>query len=119
MEFVFLVTGCSLGGVLRYLIMIWIAEAHSSRFPWETLVVNMLGSAFLGGILGFCSLECLRTFFGIGFCGGFTTFSTFSLQNLSLISRGSWGLVFLNCFSSLTVCVGVGFGAYYWLGGLG
>ena len=83
------------GSVLRYLASSSIQKLFYHSFPFGTLFVNVVGSLLIGLIFGFgergniLSPEA-RIFFATGFCGGFTTFSTFSLESLSLIRDGQW-----------------------------
>lgn len=94
--YLYVALGAALGGVCRYLGMSLVSRWAGESFPWGTLLVNLLGSFLLGAILGGDVLVAdggagptrLEAFAGAGFCGGLTTFSTFSLQNLSLLSRG-------------------------------
>ena len=86
--------GSGLGGVLRYLVPCWITAQKG--FPWATLTVNVVGSLLIGilsGILarhGGSSAESIRAFAVVGFCGGFTTFSTFSNETFRLIESNQW-----------------------------
>ena len=94
MKILLVAIGSGLGGVLRYLVPFWI---HASRgFPWSTLTVNVAGSLLIGFLSGFLarhsgpSAESIRAFAVIGFCGGFTTFSTFSNETFRLIESNQW-----------------------------
>lgn len=113
MVFVYVALGAGLGGVCRYLGMSLITRWAGDRFPWGTLLVNLSGSFLLGAMLGsetwvaasggdFGQLKALA---GIGFCGGLTTFSTFSLQNMGLLSAGARGKLALNIAVSVGGCV--------------
>ena len=87
---IFLAGGC--GSLLRYAIGIMLP---SSFFPWATLGINVLGS-FVIGLLGglgvrFGWSESVHLALAVGLCGGFTTFSTFSKEALSLAVAGRWG----------------------------
>ncbi len=105
--------GCGLGGVCRYLGMTLVARYAGEAFPWGTLLVNLLGSFLLGAILGAGiipeqgapHLERLHALAAIGFCGGLTTFSTFSLQNLSLLSRQAKGKLAANILLNMIGCL--------------
>ena len=94
MKILLVAIGSGLGGVLRYLVPCWIGAAKG--FPWATLTVNVVGSLLIGllsGLLarhGGSSAESIRAFAVIGFCGGFTTFSTFSNETFSLIESSQW-----------------------------
>ena len=105
--------GCALGGVFRYLGTLLIARIFGEGFPWGTLVVNAVGSFLLGLFLGsgfvakelWLSSDSTYVFVALGFCGGLTTFSTFSLQTFSLISKQAWGKAFANILGSVLLCV--------------
>ena len=105
--------GCALGGVFRYLGALLIARFFGEGFPWGTLVVNAVGSFLLGLFLGsgFGAKELwlhsngAYAFTALGFCGGLTTFSTFSLQTFSLITKQAWGKAFANILGSVLLCV--------------
>ena len=111
--------GCALGGVLRYLGTLMIARFFGEVFPWGTLVVNAVGSFLLGLFLGsgFVAKELWLSsngyaFVALGFCGGLTTFSTFSLQTFSLISKQAWGKALANILGSVLLCVFCVFSGY-------
>ena len=103
--------GGALGSVLRALI----SHFLTPQALWATLLAN-LGGAFLIGFLSkwaasFGSGEIFRAFWIIGLCGGFTTFSTFGMELISLLQKGDWGtgLVYVggNFFGTLLIiCLG-------------
>jgi CrcB protein len=105
--------GCALGGVFRYLVTLLIARFFGEQFPWGTLVVNAVGSFLLGLVLGsglsakdvWLSSDSAYAFAALGFCGGLTTFSTFSLQTFSLVSDQAWGKALANILGSVLLCV--------------
>ena len=97
--------GSALGGLLRYWVGIGVAALTGPSFPWGTLLINVLGSFVIGlfaAALGerglfsdalghngqFLGVVDLRAFVMVGLCGGFTTFSSFSLQSLELLQAG-------------------------------
>ena len=84
--------GSMAGGVARYLLSMWIKQILPSLFPWGTFIVNMSGCLIIGLLSGWLSSQPLlpihhRLLFIIGFCGSFTTFSTFTMDNLNLLTR--------------------------------
>jgi CrcB protein len=99
--------------VFRYLGTLWIARFFGEGFPWGTLVVNVVGSFLLGLVLGsdsvakdfWLSSGGAYAFAALGFCGGLTTFSTFSLQTFSLVSDQAWGKALANIVGSVALCV--------------
>ena len=99
--------GGALGSVLRYKIDGWVQVGAGGAFPWGILVVNVTG-AFVAGLLMTVLLERtsvsdeVRTGLLVGVLGGYTTFSTFSLQSLDLANAGLWGYVVLNVLASVT-----------------
>jgi fluoride exporter len=86
--------GAGLGGLSRYAIGSWIQAATGPGFPWGTLVINVSGSLALTFIYGYLDFTMAapawRAFFGIGFLGGYTTFSTFSYEAIRLVQDGQW-----------------------------
>jgi CrcB protein len=81
------------GTLLRYLAGGWLARATGGTFPWETLVINVLGCLIIGVIAGMLDRGVLlapplRMSLMIGFIGGFTTFSTFALDAFRLVAAG-------------------------------
>jgi|TARA_B110000967_G_C18851889_1_gene545083 CrcB protein len=110
--------GGGLGSVLRFLISQYISKKIESGIPWGTFVVNILGSLLLGAIIGFFHKMNLSSsqyvvFFTIGFCGGFTTFSTFTMENMLLLKNGDWTLVFIYSLTSVIIGVLAAFGGFW------
>ena len=104
--------GGALGTLARYLVSTW-ALPISSQLPWGTIIINISGSLLIGffGTLTLASgrypaSESLRLFVMIGLCGGYTTFSSFSLQTLDLVRAGGLGRAALNIGLSVVLCVG-------------
>lgn len=89
--------GSALGGMGRYWCSGIVARLVGETFPWETLIINILGS-FVIGLFGTLTGPDGRVFVGttarqfvmVGICGGYTTFSSFSLQTLNLMNNGQW-----------------------------
>lgn len=87
--------GGGLGSVLRYAVQLIIHQRiNAYNFPWATLTVNIVGSFLIGLFYSlsarFNLSEEVRLFLTAGLCGGFTTFSTFSNDNLALLREGEW-----------------------------
>lgn len=99
---VLVAVGGALGAVGRYAVGELLA---SRRFPWATLSVNVLGSFVLGVILFGPVDGDLTLLVGVGFCGAFTTFSSFSFQTVDLWDRGEPGKAALNAGSNLVASV--------------
>jgi len=87
--------GSAIGGVSRYLLGGLVQRMLDTTFPAGTLLVNVTGSFLLGAIIRY-ALETpsltpeVRAFLTIGFCGGYTTFSTFSYETMALLEDGEW-----------------------------
>ncbi len=111
--------GAAIGGALRYWCSGLIAEHIGETFPWGTLVVNVVGSFLIGAVAVTTGADGRllvppewRAFIMIGVFGGFTTFSSFSLQTLTLVQDGEWGRALLNIGLSVLLCLlGVWLGA--------
>lgn len=110
--------GGGLGSLARWGVSGWIASTAGQTFPWGTLVVNVTGSFVIGLFAVATGPEgrwlvpvSFREFFMLGVCGGYTTFSSFSLQTLALAQEGQWAKAGANSILSVVLClVGV------WLG---
>ena len=104
--------GGAIGSVARYWMSGIVARWFGETFPWGTLLVNVSGCFVIGLFATLTSTEGrwmvapgMRTFFMIGICGGFTTFSSFSLQTLSLYRDGEWLFAGLNVLGSVALCL--------------
>ena len=91
----FIGAGSFTGGIARYLLSRAIQTNITTGFPWGTLVVNILGCLFIGLLYGLFERgnlvnAGLRLFLTVGFCGGFTTFSTFVHENYTLFNNESF-----------------------------
>jgi CrcB protein len=103
--------GGALGTLSRYLISL-VALPISGELPWGTIIVNITGS-FIIGFFGTLTLahgrypvsEEVRLFVMIGICGGYTTFSSFSLQTLDLLRSGALTRAAINVLLSVVLCI--------------
>lgn len=95
--------GGAIGSTLRYLTDLVVQSRHASRMPWGTLTVNVLGSFVLGMVAATeAGNSTAYALWGTGFCGGLTTFSTFSFETVRLGETGAIGTAVLNVVLSLT-----------------
>jgi CrcB protein len=85
-------TGSFIGGILRYLISFPLLHKYPNGFPWGTLLVNILGCLLIGILYGYAERwnfpKEWRLFLATGILGGFTTFSTFSNETVTLFNNG-------------------------------
>jgi fluoride exporter len=111
--------GSALGGAARYGLSGLVARSFGETFPWGTLIVNVLGSFLIGVVATLTGPDgrvlvspVTRQFWMPGIFGGFTTFSSFSLQTLSLAQDGEWTRALANVTLSVALCLlGVWLGA--------
>ena len=104
--------GSALGGVARYWCSGIVANYMGETFPWGTLIVNVVGSFLIGFIATISGTDGrflipaeARQFMMVGILGGFTTFSSFSLQTLTLARDGEWLLAGANIVGSVVLCL--------------
>lgn len=104
--------GGGLGSLARWAASGLLAERIGQTFPWGTLVVNVTGSFIIGlfaSLTGpegrFMAPASFRQFFMLGVCGGYTTFSSFSLQTLNLAEDGQWRRAVGNAVLSGVLCL--------------
>lgn len=112
LTYILVALGSAVGGTLRYWLSAVISEATGGTFPWGTLAINVTGSAAIGLFATLTGPEGRvyvpgewRTFFMVGVCGGYTTFSSFSLQSLALVQDGEWGAFAFNVLGSVALCL--------------
>ncbi len=117
MLLILVMLGAALGAPSRWLLDQAIQSRHSGSFPWGTWTVNVLGSLALGLLLGLAQAghasTSLVALLGTGFCGGFTTFSTFSFETLRLVEEGSIGSAVVNVLASVAVAMLAASGGWY------
>ena len=101
--------GSFIGGIARYLVSLAV-KGISKGFPWATILVNLLGCLIIGLLWGFLSRNISEStswglFLTVGLCGGFTTFSTFSKEALTMLQTGQiWGFA---SYIALSILAGI------------
>jgi fluoride exporter len=103
-------SGGFIGSALRYLVQVNVEKLMSSTFPMGTLLVNVTGSFIIGIIYAFAEKGNLmspewRIFLAVGICGGFTTFSSFTMDNLNLMKDNS--LIQLLLYTGGSIFLGI------------
>ena len=111
-SFLWIGFGSALGGMLRHGVGLGVAQVAGQTFPWGTFVANVTGSfiiGFLAGVMGpdgrLLVSPNVRQFLLVGFCGGYTTFSSFSLQTQNLARQGDWLSAGGNVVLSVICCL--------------
>lgn len=109
--------GSAVGGALRYWLSSYVYKWLPVFFPFGTLTVNFIGSFIIGLLIfglddrGLLAPE-VRLLLTVGFCGGFTTFSTFSLETVNLLKNSEFMLATLNIVASVALTIAATFLAY-------
>jgi CrcB protein len=110
--YIWIAIGSALGGMARYWCSGFAARLIGETFPWGTIIVNVVGSFIIGFFATVTGPDgrifagtLTRQFVMIGFCGGFTTFSSFSLQTLNLANDGEWLQAGGNIVGSVVLCL--------------
>lgn len=97
MTLLYVAIGGAIGSVARYLMMSFIGHYTGTEFPYGTLLVNISGSLLMGILIGWlartlpANQQDIRLFVAVGILGGYTTFSSFSLDAITLLEEGKWG----------------------------
>ena len=110
--------GGAIGSILRYLSSWFATKYFQSSFPFSTLLINILGSLLVGVFIGFIAKyypenHPLKFLLIVGFCGGFTTFSSFALENYNLFQNNQQLTAYLYIIASIILTViAVGIGNY-------
>jgi CrcB protein len=99
MDYLYVGLGGLVGSIARYWVGGWAAERFGIGFPYGTFLINVSGSFVLGLVIAYLGLRTAspswRLFLAVGFCGGYTTFSTYTYETLKLLEEGSVLLAFL------------------------
>jgi CrcB protein len=116
LSYLYVAVGSAIGGVARWAVGGWMQRTLGGVppmvFPVGTLIVNATGSFILGVLAvlmarqGGSQESVVRLLFAVGFCGGYTTFSTFSLDTVALLESRGWGAALTNVAGSLGLGIG-------------
>lgn len=111
-DVILVATGGAIGSLLRYWVGLLVSYVVGGAFPWGTLLINVAGSFVIGAFAVLVGSEgryegndMLRLLVMVGLCGGFTTFSSFSLQTLMLLRAGDTMAAFANVVASVGICL--------------
>jgi CrcB protein len=115
----YVAAGGALGVVMRWLVGPWISGWAGAGWPWSTLMINVTGSLLIGFLMRWLPLRGARpearAFLTVGICGGYTTFSTYALETVTLAAAGRLPAALTYAAGSVILCVGATF-AGFWLG---
>lgn len=108
MNYLLVFIGGGLGSICRYGVAVLIKD-YNVTFPFATLLANIISCIILGALVGLSLKGSLHDYYKLlfmtGFCGGFSTFSTFSFETLHLFQSGAYVHALSNIFISLVVCI--------------
>jgi CrcB protein len=110
-DFLAISAAAILGANLRYVLSRLAAKEFGPIFPCGTLLINVLGSFIVGFFIIWTSERVLldprwRLLVMVGFCGSFTTFSSYAFETMSYFEHGQWGLMLINVLSNNLLCLG-------------
>ena len=110
-DFLAISVAAIVGANLRYFLSRLAVRGFGPVFPYGTLFINIVGSFIVGWFLVWTTERVLvnprwRLLVVIGFCGSFTTFSSYAFETMAYFERGQWGLMFANILSNNILCLG-------------
>jgi len=110
-DFLAISVAAVLGANLRYLLSRFAVKEFGAVFPYGTLIINILGSVIVGLFVTWTTERVLvdprwRLLVVVGFCGSFTTFSSYAYESMAFFEQGQWGLMLANVFSNNLLCLG-------------
>jgi fluoride exporter len=104
------VAAAAVGAPLRYVVDGYIADRAEGAFPWGTFVINASGSLLLGLLTGLALYHAFpktpKVILGTGFCGAYTTFSTFTYETVRLVEEDAFAEAVRNALGTLVTCAG-------------
>ncbi len=114
MNYLWIALGAVAGASARYFLSTLITRDFAPPFPYATLLINITGSLALGFFLVYSTERVLldprwRLLVAIGFCGSYTTFSSYAFESFALMQRGQWLLAGINILGSNALCLGAVF----------
>lgn len=110
MAYLWIALGAVLGASTRYFVSGFLARTFSTTFPYGTLLINITGSLVLGFFLILAGERLLldprwRLLIAIGFCGSYTTFSSYAFETFALLEQGQWLSMAVNILASNALCL--------------
>jgi len=110
-DFLAISVAAIVGANLRYLVSRLAAREFGPIFPYGTLAINVVGSVIVGFFVIWTTERVLvdprwRLLVVVGFCGSFTTFSSYAFESMSFFEHGQWGLMLANIFGNNLLCLG-------------
>jgi fluoride exporter len=110
--------GGAIGSVARYLVVMGSGKIFGMNFPWGILIINVTGSFLIGAFAGLFATkwdlpQAVRIFLTVGICGGYTTFSTFSLDSYYLMERGQFVAALAYMIGSVVLSIGALVSGFY------
>ena len=110
MNYLWIALGAVVGAAARYFVSTQIARHFSTIFPYGTLLINLSGSLVLGFFLVYSTERVLldprwRLLVAVGFCGSYTTFSSYAFESFALMEQGQWLLTSVNILASNAFCL--------------
>jgi CrcB protein len=109
-NYAWIAMGAVVGASARYFLSSFVARNFSASFPYGTLLINLSGSFVLGFFLIYSTERVLldprwRLLVAVGFCGSYTTFSSYAFESFALMEQGQWLLMGMNILSNNALCL--------------
>lgn len=109
-DYLLIFAGGGLGSMSRFALGSWANKSLGEHFPYATLSANFVSSVILGALIAYLLVHPghtnLKLLIGVGFCGGFSTFSTFTLENFELLNSGQSITALIYTVFSVVICLG-------------